>query len=346
MIKTRNLVILAAVLVVLVGLSLLQKSNHRKETTVSATEVVLNGEFDKENTARLTLIYGEGDPQVELKKGPEGWLLPSHFGARASDQRVAAVLRNFSKVTGELRSDSDKVLGDYGLRDEECVTVRAFDDSGEELFALCLGRTPAGFPGQFIRKPGSSRVLVSQKGLLSHLGIYGPPAAPTARHFLELQAVKENRESIDGLLIRDGKTVRDLTKKFALVEPAEGAPEGTAPTEDRAVWEWLENGKSASDLAKTKVDGVLNAAVSIRATDVADPGGDLATYGLDAPDRAVELKRQDGTVLKLEFGTAREKGEGVTAGTYMRIDGGPTIWVVTDYTLKSIFKDRKELLAE
>ena len=343
MIKTRNLVILAAVLVVLIGINLLQKSSHRKETTASATEVVLDGEFNKENTARLTLGFGSGEPQVVLEKGPEGWLLPSHFGARASDQRVAAVLRNFSDVAGEFRSDSAKVLADYGLRDDECVIVRGFAADGGELFALCLGRTPTGFPGQFIRRPGSNRVFVSQKGLLSHLGIYGEPAAPTARHFLELQAVKEDRESIDSMVIRDGEAAREWTKEFAVVEPAEDAAEDAAPAVERGVWEWLENGRPATDLAKTKIDGLLNSAISIRATDVADPGADLAEYGLDNPDRSVTLQRQDGSSLKMEFGATREGNDGVAAGTFMRIDGGSTIWVVTEYTVKNIFKPRNEL---
>lgn len=346
MIKTRNLVILAAVLVVLIGINMLQKSSHEKETTASATEVVLDGEFSEENTARLTLAYGPGEPQVVLEKGPEGWLLPSRFGARANDQRVAAVLRNFSNVVGEFRSESGEVLGDYGLQDDECVTVRGFDASGQELFALCLGQTPAGFPGQFIRRPDSNRVYVSQKSLLSHLGIYGEPAAPTARHFLELQAVKEDREDIDAVVIRDGDTVLDLTKRYAVIEPAEDAPEGATPTEDRGLWEWLENGQPATDLAKTKVDGVLGSAVSIRATDVADPTKDLSVYGLADPARSVVLERQDGTQLRLDFGASREGSEGTAAGTYLQVDGEDTIWVVTDYTVKNIFKEREELAAE
>lgn len=346
MIKTRNLVILAAVLVVLIAVNVLQKSSHRKETAASPTEVVLDGEFSKDNIGRVTLGYGAGEPQVVLENGPQGWLLASQYGARANDQRVAALLRNLSGVSGEFRSDSGDVLGDYGLQEDQCVTVHGYDKSGQEAFALHLGNTPQGFPGQFIRVPGSNRVFVSQKALLSHMGIYGEPAAPTARHFLELQAVKEDREDIDALAVRNGDSVLELEKEFGTIEPAEGSPEGTEPSVDRSVWEWLEDGRPATDLAKTKVDGVLFACLSIRATDVADPGAPLAEYGLDSPGRSVTLTRGDGSTLLLEFGADREASEGVTAGTFMRVDGGDTIWVVTEYTLKNIFKDRAELSSE
>ncbi len=346
MIKTRNLVILAAVLVVLIGINMLQKSSHRKETTASATEVVLDGQYSKDNIGRITLGHGGGEPQVVLENGPEGWILASRHGARASDQRVAALLRNLSGVAGELRSDSDGVLGDYGLKDDQAVVVHGYDKSGQEAFALMLGNTPQGFPGQFVRVPGSNEVYVSQKGLLSHMGIYGAPAAPTARHFLELQAVKEDRQTIDGLVITDGDRVLDLDRKFGVIEPAEGSPEGTEPTEDRSVWEWQLDGKPATELAKTKLDGVLGAAVSIRATDVADPTLDPLAYGLDHPTRTVVLKRQDGSELLLEFGAAREKTDDDPAGIYLRVGGGETVWVVTEYTVKNIFKSPDELKNE
>lgn len=339
MIKTRNLVILAAVLVVLTGINLAQKSSHEKKTSADATEVVLAGEFSDQTIGKVSLSYGNDGPQVVLKKGPTGWVLSNHFNARANDQRVGTLLRNFSNISGEFRSDSDQVLGDYGLQEDQCVTVRAFDDAGAQVFALLLGNTPEGSPGHFIRQPESSRVLVSQKNLLSHMGIYGEPAAPTARYFLELQAVKEDREQIDGFVITDGGKVLNLKKKFAANESADGAL-------DRTTWEWLENGRAATDLAKTKVDGLLSSSVSIRATDVADPTVAASAYGLDSPPRTLLLQRQDGSGLLLKFGNSREASEGVTAGTYMRVDGQDEVWVVTDYSVKNIFKSRDDLKAE
>lgn len=345
MIKTKNLVILMVIILVLGGISIMQKSQHRKQTTSSATEVVLAGEFNKDNLAKVTVGFGDNPEQVVMVAGPDGWRMDSYHQAAVNGERLATLLRNLSNLKGEFRSSSDQVLADYGLQKGQSVTIRGFDKSGTEVLALDLGKTPKGFPGQFMRRPDSSKVYLSQTGLLAHLGIYGAPEAPKAQYFLELQAIKENRQELDGITIVDAATTMAFTKKLGVIEPAEDAPEGTEPSTDRTTWEWLLNGKPATGLAKTKIDGVLNACASIRASDVADPAAGLAQYGLDHPRRTVSLLRKDGTTLDLKFGTDRPAGDGVTAGTYLQVADEPTIWVVTDYTVKNIFKSREDLKA-
>lgn len=197
-----------------------------------------------------------------------------------------------------------------------------------------------------MRTPESNKVYLSQTGMLSHLGVYGEPEPPKAQYFLELQAIKESVPNLDGMKIRDGDVTMVLTKKFGEIEPAEDSPEGTPATVDRNTWEWLLDGRIDTDLAKTKIDGVLNSCASIRANDVADPAGSMAEYGLDNPLRSITLTRMDGSEAVLEFGNSREAATGVSAGTYMRVSGSPTIWMVTEYTIKNIFKKRDDLKAE
>ena len=145
--------------------------------------------------------------------------------------------------------------------------------------------------GSICRVPGSSAVYLSEKGVLGNLGIYGPPAAPTSKYFLDLQAVKVDRLDVDRIVLVDGDTTVDLVKEFAAEPVPEGSPEGTEPGVDRMTWEWkLGNGKDAA-LAKTKVDGLLGSVVSIRAGDVADPvGGVRATIPGQANYRKPDYK--------------------------------------------------------
>jgi len=68
------------------------------------------------------------------------------------------------------------------------------------------------------------------------------------------------------MTIVDGEQILVFSKQFSLIEPAEDAAEGTEGTEatpDRTTWEWLLDGKIATELAKTKIDGVLNSGVRI-----------------------------------------------------------------------------------
>ncbi len=346
MITTRNLIILTVVLAVLAGVSYMQKNQHREATSGSSTDVVASGEFNLENTGRISMGFGKQGDAVVLASTADGWVIESHHGAKANEQRITTLLRNFSNLAGEFRSDNGEVLKQYGLSDDQAVTLRAEDLSGNEVLALNLGHTPKGFPGQFMRNPGSNKVYLSQTGVLSHLGIYSGPEAPKYQFFLELQAVKEVALNLDGFTIRDGDSTMAFSKKFGVIAPAEGAPEGTLSSPDRNTWEWLAEGAVAADLAKTKIDGVLNSAASIRANDVAAPTTSLAEYGLESPTRSLALLRQDGSEVVMEFGLTREAVGGVSAGTYMSLKDHPAIWVVTEYTMTNIFKSRDDLKAE
>ncbi|MCP4292966.1 MAG: DUF4340 domain-containing protein [bacterium] len=346
MMKTKNLIILAAVLLVLAGVSFMQKSQHEKTTSQAATAVLLEGSLSLDNLTEISLGLGSETDAVVLTKSNDGWVVKSYFNAKANEQRIQSLLQPFSNLSGEFRSDNESVLADYSLTTKQAITIRALDTSGQEAFALNLGTSPEGFQGQFMRLPTSNKVYLSQSSLLAGMGIYGELALPKAQHFLELQAVKENGQTIDGMTITDGATSQVFSKKHGVIEPAENSPEGTTATEDRSTWEWLLAGEAATGLAKTKIDAVLNSAVSIRANDVVDGSVDLAQYGLVEPSRKVTLQRADANDLVLLFGNSREASDGLNAGTFMKLDGQSTVWVVTDYTTGNLFKSLDELSSE
>lgn len=337
MLKTKNLVVLAIILVVLAGINFLQKSNHRKSTSGSALATVLEGDFAQEALGRITLGFGPDAEQVVLTSTPAGWQVDTAYHAAASSQRIDTLLRGLSNLAGEYRSDKAGVLEQYGLDEASSVKIRAYDKAGQPVLALDVGKTPEGVAGNFVRLPDSNRVYLTQKGVLGNLGLYGPPAAPESKYFLELQAVKEDRLDIDRIVLKDGDGTLDLVKEFAAEPVPEDAPEGTEPGVDRLTWEWLVNLDNETLLAKTKVDGLLGAVVSIRANDVADPAAPAADYGLEPPVRTATLFRQDGSQVVLEFGSSRPAEGNVTAGTYMRVAGEPEVWLVTDYTTRNIF---------
>lgn len=356
MIKNRNLLILAVVLVVLLGISLLQKADHTKSTNRSSTVKVVTGTFTADQLDRITLGQGTEAEIVDLISTPTGWVVASSWDTPANPTRIEGLLRNLSDLSGEFRSDSEAVLADYGLSEEEAVKVRAYDKEGNLAIAVDIGGKPERFPGNFLKRPGENAVYLSQVNLLAQMGLYDGPGAPAGKHFLELQAVKEDRLDVEKIILHDDGQILELVKEFAeavtvpgpdSVAP-EGAGEGTEaePALDRTTWEWKLTAPHTKALAKTKADGVLGSMVTIRAIDVEDPSGDLAALGLANPARSATLFREDGSELTVEFGDTREAVDDLQAGTWMKVRGQPTIWVVNEYTVKNIFKTEEDLLPD
>lgn len=347
MIKTKNLVILAVVLVVLLGVNLVQRSEYRSETGRSSVVELLPAGVTPDQLGRIAIGQGSQNEAVVLEKDPDGWKVSTSWGAKANLSRVESLVRNLQGLTGEFRSKSTEVLPDYKLADE-ALQVRCYDPAGAVVLALDVGGKPERFPGNFVRKPDSDEVYVSQKNILAQVGIYGEPEPPAGRYFLELQAVQVDRNEVDRMTVQGAEFAWDLAKDFAMVPPPADAPDSVQaePTIDRGTWEWKRASGSGDALAKSKVDAVLNSLVAVRATDIADPHADPAGYGLAAPSRRAELHLQDGSSIVLAFGADREAADDSPAGTYMRRAGDETVWVVTEYAVKNIFKALEELVAE
>ncbi len=341
--NTRNLIILVVVLVLLGGISLLQRSSHHKQTSRAATELLVPDQYAADDLDRITLGQGAEEVTVDLVRDPDGWKVASTWNVKAAANRIDSLLKAVSNLRGEFRSDKADVIADYGLADSSAVHIRLYKDD-KPVVSLEVGNRSQGQPGNFVRLGDSHAVYLSTVNLLSPLGIYGEPTPPKGRHFLDLQAVKEDRLAVDRIILRDGKHVIEMQKEFSLTEPDSADTTGAAPQPDRSVWEWKLTRPRRTALAKTKADGVLGTLVSIRATDVDDPGRDASAIGLDKPARAATLVMQDGSEVVLEFGDKREAAGDHPAGTWMRVKGEDTLWVVTDYTTKNIFKQVDDLL--
>ena len=342
MISKRNLTALVAVVAVLVAISVMQKLSHRRTTSRAATTVLIDGEQKADALGKLVFGRGREAEAVVLESGPDGWSVRTAWGARAGEERISALLTSLGNLVGEYRSDRPEVLADYGLGADDAVTIRAFGKDGQPAFALLVGARPQGGAGNFVRLPDRNEVYLTQAGVLGQLGIYGEPQTPTSRFFVDLQAVKEDRQAVERIGLHDHDGARELVKVFSA--PADAATDSAAAAAIRATWEWkLEGGGRSQPLAKTKVDAVLNSLVSVRASDLDDPNAPPATYGLDNPARVATLALADGREVVLEFGADRPAAGDQPAGTWMRVRGRPAVWVVSEYTIKNVFKPTGEL---
>jgi len=346
MLKSKQLVILAAVLVVLALVSILQRTRHSERTGRSAATVLVDSTWSSDDLSRLALGHGQDAEAVVLENGPDGWTVITAWGAAVNGPRLDAVLRALSGLSGEFRSDNDAVVADYGLADTSSVIIRAWDLEGQEVLALEVGGQPERHPGNFVRRPGASDVYLTGQSLLSPLGLYNGPARPGSRHFLELEALAEERNDVDAIVLHDEHGERRLAKDFAMTEPAADDTTGAEPMIDRLTWEWRLTSPEDRALAKTKADAVLGSLCRVRATDVDNPSVPAEHYGLDEPARRAVLIFEDGRELVLAFGATREALDEVPAGVWMRVGAEPTIWVVAEHTVTGIFKTVEDLLPE
>lgn len=343
MITRRTLAILAAFLVVLVGINVAQKLGHERATSRAASAVLIEGAYTAEAVGRIELGRGADTRAVVLASGPDGWRVETAWGARASRDRIDALLSTLGDLAGEYRSDRRDVLSDYGLDDATAVTIRAFGRDGQPLFGLDVGGRPQGGMGNFVRRPGGDEVYLTGAGVLAQLGIYGEPALPAARHFLDLQAVQEDRVAVDAIRLRDASGAREYRKVFSVPAAADSATVAAA----RNTWEWqAAPGTRGPAPAKSKVDAVLGSLVSVRATDLGDPSAPASAYGLDAPQREAALVMADGREVVLEFGADRPPEGDKPGGTWLRVRGNPSVWVATEYTVRNVFKSADELKAD
>ena len=347
MLKPKNLIILVIVLAVLAVISFVQKAKHRSTTSQGHTNLLIAGPLDKDQLERIEIRHPGKDAVVTLVNQPEGWAVATAWHAKANEQRIEALLRGLDNLYGEFRSDNADVLEDYGLVDTLMVTVTGHAaGGGDALFTLQLGNQAGRGIGNFVKLPGNNAVYVSANNVLGDLGMYSGPDAPTSKHFLVLNAHKVDRQDVDTITLRDGASTITLVKEFAEPEPAADDTTGALPEIDRSVYEWRITEPQPQAAPKTKADGVLGAVSSIRASDVTDPGVDLATYGLIDPAKEARITLQDGTVVGFAFGDERQAEEGNPAGVYLRIDESPTIWVVNTYNLNNVFKSLEDLLPD
>ena len=349
MLKNRNLILLGLVLIALAVISIVQRTSHRRATSRSDTSPVLAAEYDQDDLRRIEIGYGAETTAVVLENLPDGWVVRTGYDHQASQQRIDGLLRSLTDLAGEFLADAAEVLPDYGFTDSTTLVIAGYgEDGGTPILSLEVGKKPERSVGNFIKLPGSNAVYLTRQGILSSLGLHGGPDLPKSSHFYELQAYKVERNDVDAITLYDGDTVVALEKEFAEPEPiiAEGDSVAVAPEIDRKVYEWKLTQPQRRAALKTKADAVLGAVTTVRAVDIDDPAGDRAAYGLDAPAKRAEIRMQDGSVATIVFGTTRPESKGNQPGVYMQINDEPTVWVVSEYLLKNMFKTDEELLPE
>lgn len=109
----------------------------------------------------------------------------------------------------------------------------------------------------------------------------------------------------------------------------------TVLEKDADKWILQPSGETADRL---RVNGLVSRLATLRATRRFAEPGNLADYGLTAPDMTLTVRQSDGTEYTLAFG-AKAPAE---AGTYAKLSNEPAVFVVSN----AIVQDAGRLIAE
>ena len=340
----RNLYLLGAAVVVLLGISLMQKTRHDRVTSAPDTAPVLASEFAAEDINRV-VIAGADSTRVVIERLPDHWVARSAWNHPVDERKITDLLDTLDGLSGQFRSENPEILGDYGLgADAEPVTVTLFGKEWEPVYELEVGRKPDTGTGSFVRDPRNDAVFLTRDNVLGRMGMYTGLAKPEDKFFLDLEIFTCEREDIESIVLHDGDATLAMEKVFQTPEPAEG--DTIAPGIDRSTWEWVLVEPERRPLAKTKVDGVMSALTNVRASGIDDPDAPMETYGLWKAERRVEFALADGTEFELRIGAAVDGAAEGQGERYVMTSADRTIWKLRDYKVNQIFKSLDDLLPE
>jgi len=305
--KVKTLLILLIVLVVLAGIGVVTLTWKSPEQGKKVLGTSLMKDFPANRVASVDIAEKSGEG-VHLKKVAGRWVVGNRFGYAANFSKLsdlvrdlihAKVGRTFQATPGSLKRLQlmDPEQGKAG--DEEKGTRITFKDAeGKTLARLIMGKAMKGgqdsmFPeGQYVRLNDQPNISLVDK---QFEGLEKSPSGWLKKDLTDVQA-EDIREI--SCLDPEGKNMVYAFKRVAKGKDLE--PENLPP------------GRKINQSALNRLKGALS---SLNMEDVADPGLDLGSVGLN-PSSRLEYRLFDGTVYDLYPGGKCKK----SGKCYLRIE--------------------------
>lgn len=294
--KPKQILILGCVLAVLLGVLLIK--NTLMKPRVEKIEYRTLGEGVNAGLVSTVKLKGALDKEpIRLEKKDNKWVVASKWNAPADNNKIEALINDFSVIRGELRSGNKDLLGDYGINDDEAYSVIFESGEAKKLNGFLIGMKRGGMSDSFIRRPGSNDVYLIPTDILRSLGIYedGKKSSLNPDIWTDLALLEFAPEKVEEIKIvkKDGNadvTSLDLKKEIASDTKAE---------------KWVPRGETAAaEIDNAKVQQFLFQLSELKARSVADPNGE--GYGLDAPQLILTITCE-GKPIELIVGNPKEK---------------------------------------
>ncbi|MFH1479144.1 MAG: DUF4340 domain-containing protein [Candidatus Omnitrophota bacterium] len=290
--KKKDIIILGVILAALLGI-FFAKNIFMKPEVETAEYTALELSID---TPDITSIEIKRNDQelLKLEKKGEGWSMPSKWDMRAKASKAEEFLNSFSGLKGELRSKTDKLFSDYGISDEDGISITMLNKDNEIKNQLIIGIEKPQQEGNFLRERDSKKVYLVDKDILGIVGMSDPKeGALDIDSWYDLSIVDFNADDIEGLEVfrYDGeKESMQLDIKKEL-------------DEERDLKKWIvKSGEALFDIDAKKIKDHINKIKDIEAAKVVDPEED---YGFSSPFIRVSLLKE-GEPIELFVGNEKD----------------------------------------
>ena len=292
--KTRNLVILSAIVIALGAyIFLFERHQPSSEEVRDAADRVLR-DFDRDRVTGL-LVDGDGG-RLRLEKADGSWRIAEPIEFPADESTVSSTLGSLANLDADRRLPLAEVsLADFGLEPPTATVTLRMDD-GSEVSVAVGSEMPLG-SRRALRVAGADELVIAPGWFATDLE--RDLDDWRSRDVVDLRA--DQVASIDIQAGEDSIRAVRIGERWQLL----------SPLEDLADRDHLQ--ALVSDLGALRIEEFLD--------DTADP----AALGLDQPEYELLIVRSDGgEPVRLDLGATRD-GEG-GAEVAVRRGGGEYFW--------------------
>ena len=311
--KTKQLLILGAIFVVLVVVVLLfenpfGQSEYEKKVE-TATPLFPN--FDKEQVGKIEIVAtGE---TTTLSKQDSNWIVASMNNYPADSEGITELLSKVAEFKNTQRvSNNPEKQAEFEV-DSTGVEAKLMDTNDKLLAHLFVGKTTPGFLSSYVRAADSNDVYVAQG-------------------YLQSVFDKGERTWKD-------RTIFDFNKGI-VTQLNISSPEETVELRLDAEGTWQMLKPIASAVKQTEVDSLLTTLSGLDTDDFAEMPDDLGAYGLDMPESTISAVRNDGITATLHIGN-EEDGK-----LYVKRDDADTVFRLFKSNVDRLIKKSDTLKVE
>lgn len=277
--KPGKLGALFVIVAVLAATAVFKKATERQPAAEAplAEERTVNTGLSSAFVSRIEIRQASTVTVVLTKKASSEWVIENRYGAPARKETVEALIKAFSDLRGEVRSDASELLADFKIDDAQGIRVR-FDTTAGASQIVFLSPLRPSAAENFVRAGESREVLVVRKDLLGVLGLWSKDAKVDYKSFIDLRVVGFDPSKASRLeLALDGHVEASLVRR---------TPEAPGPADE---WRLHPSGEPADAM---KVKALLNELSNLFGTDALDPGVD---HGFsEAPSVRIGEKTETG----------------------------------------------------
>jgi Domain of unknown function (DUF4340) len=298
--------IAALVLIILLGYLFLFEMSKKKETDTQ--QAVFPG-IEKPQIKSMTLKYP--DREITLTKGGGKWhVMKDSTRFSGDDDEVGSLLSEISKMeVQEVAADKPSSLDEFGLSSPR-VEVK-FKIPHNEYRLIIGSETPVG-SGTYVKTGADDKVLIVDKNSLL------PFLDRSENDFRDKQILALDEDRIHAVIFSSGSSSFEV---------------------DRKDGRWV--GKDMPDyvqLDQDRIRLIIKAFLNLKIDNFeADNPMNLAAYGLDKPNAAIEIFEDDNSIRVL-FGNKKENGD-----YYIKLDSELPVYSVSEYVFVQIPENINEI---